>query len=58
MMVPGIARAAVCQAGRFTRLLSLVLVSVIGLGIIQAAGDAALEDEPDRDERVVFRHFV
>lgn len=46
------------KARRFARLLSLLLVSVIGLGVAQAAGDATPEDDADGDERIVFRHFV
>ncbi len=46
------------RAHRFTRLLSLLLVSVIGLGVAQAAGETTMEDEADGDERIVFRHFV
>lgn len=46
------------RARRIVRLLSLLLVSVIGLGMAQPGSDATLEDEADRDERVVFRHFV
>ncbi|WP_342149939.1 hypothetical protein [Methylorubrum sp. SB2] len=46
------------KARRFGRLLSLLLVSVIGLGVAQAIGDATPEDDADGDERIVFRHFV
>ncbi|WP_156383891.1 hypothetical protein [Methylobacterium sp. Leaf456] len=46
------------RAHRFTRLLSLLLVSVIGLGVAQSAGETAMEDEAEGDERIVFRHFV
>ncbi|WP_232629773.1 hypothetical protein [Methylobacterium sp. Leaf118] len=40
------------------RTLSLLLVSVIGLGALGASVESPLEDDPDRNGHVVFRHFV
>lgn len=51
-------RARVRRAGRLIRLLSVLVVSTISLGIVQGAGDSLLEDDPDQDERIVFRHYV
>lgn len=46
------------NASRFVRLASAVLVSTIGLWIIQAPGASAPEDDADHEKSVVFRHFV
>lgn len=40
------------------RVLALVLVSMIGLGVVQTSSENLQEDDADRDERVIFRHFV
>ncbi len=46
------------RAGRLVRQLSLLSTSLIGIGIVYPTDNTALGDEPGRDERVVFRHFV
>lgn len=40
------------------RVLALVLVSTVGLGVVQTSSENLQEDDADGDERVVFRHFV
>lgn len=52
------ARGRLRHARKLVRLLSLLLVSTIGLGLVQSTGETGIEDEPDSSERVVFRHFV
>ena len=40
------------------RLLSLVVLSTVGLTAVQGGIDALSDDDSDRDERIVFRHFL
>lgn len=43
---------------RAIRALSLLVVSVIGLGALGASAEAPIEDDTERNGRVVFRHFL
>jgi hypothetical protein len=52
------ARGSLRRAHRILRLLSLLLVSTVGLGLVQTTGETSMEDDPEPKERVVFRHFV
>lgn len=52
------ARGSLRHAHRILRLLSLLLVSTVGLGLVQTTGETSMEDDPEPKERVVFRHFV
>lgn len=46
------------RARRLVRRLVLLSVSLIGIGVAYPTDNTALDDDADRDERVVFRHFV
>lgn len=52
------ARGSLRHARKLVRLLSFLLVSTVGLGLVQATGETLMEDEPEASEHVVFRHFV
>ncbi|GJE75961.1 hypothetical protein BGCPKDLD_2550 [Methylorubrum suomiense] len=56
--IRGSTHGSLHQANKFLRFLSVLLISTIGLGIFQTPCASDSDDDADREERVVFRHYV